>query len=228
MKHLAPTPAWIGFIAGSIILIVASWTHRLPMTMTEVFAFISGVVTVWLVVKENIWNWPIGIVNSAFFAFVFWNARLFADMGLQVVYIILGFLGWYWWLHGGAHRTALKVSTTGLGTWVWLLGVAGVLTYVGTLYLRSVDDAAPFLDAGTTVFSLVAQYLLTKKKLENWYVWISVDVVYIGLYAWKDLYLTSGLYVIFLLMCLAGLRSWRKLRLEAAASPVERGAPAHA
>lgn len=216
--HLQPRTIWIGFAAVSAALIWASWRHLLPMTLTEVFAFISGVLCVWLTVKENVWNWPIGIINSAFFAWLFWNSRLFADMGLQAVYIILGFLGWYWWLKGGTGRTVLQVSRTGWRTWI-MLGVLTVgATWGMTIYLQHIRDAAPFLDALTTVISLDAQYLLTKKLFENWHLWITADVIYIGLYLYKHLYLTSVLYVIFLLMCLAGLREWRAtLKRQAAA-----------
>lgn len=214
MKYIARRRStliiWSLFAVGSLGLIWGAWRGVLPMSLTEVFGFISGVLTVWLVVKENIWNWPIGILNSASFVILFWNSRLFADMGLQVIYIILGFLGWYWWLKGGAGRTALTISRTGLATWGALIGLSIVMTYAATRYLRSVNDSAPFLDALTTVMSLVAQYLLTKKKVENWFIWIAVDVIYIGLYAYKELYLTSGLYVLFMLMCMAGWRSWRK------------------
>lgn len=218
MKHLISTHGtrvpWLGFGLLSVALVVASWRGWVPMTMTEVLAFISGVVTVWLVVKENIWNWPIGILNSAFFVAVFWNARLFADMGLQVVYIVLGILGWYWWLKGGKNRTALTISRTSWLTWAVLATLTTLTTYGATIYLRSVNDAAPFWDALTTVLSLVAQYLLTKKKIENWLVWITADVIYIALYFYKDLYLTSGLYIIFLLMCVAGWRAWKKTALK--------------
>lgn len=218
MKHLITThgtrTTWLGFGLLSVALVVASWRGWVPMTMTEVLAFISGVVTVWLVVKENIWNWPIGILNSAFFVAVFWNARLFADMGLQAVYIVLGILGWYWWLKGGKNRTALTITRTSWSTWAVLATLTTLSTYGATLYLRSVNDAAPFWDALTTVLSLVAQYLLTKKKIENWLVWITADVIYIALYFYKDLYLTSGLYIIFLLMCVAGWRAWKKTALK--------------
>lgn len=200
---------WTSFLAVSVALTWAAWRQLLPMTLTEVLAFISGVLCVWLTVKENIWNWPIGILNSAFFAWLFWNSRLFADMSLQGVYIVLGILGWYWWLRGGTGRTALRVSRAGWRTWLMLGGFTVVATWGMTVYLRHVQDAAPFLDAFTTVLSLDAQYLLTKKLLENWYFWITADLIYIGLYNVKHLHLTSVLYVIFLLMCLVGVREWR-------------------
>ena len=176
----------------------------------EVFGFISGALCVWLTVREHVWNWPIGIINSAFFTYLFLRSHLYADMSLQVVYIVLGFLGWYWWLYGGKDKKELKITTTPVSEWVILI-VLGIASTVGmTWYLQTVNDAAPFWDALTTVLSLIAQYQLTKKYVENWYVWIIADVIYIALYAYKDLYLTSVLYVLFLLLCISGLREWRK------------------
>ncbi|HSD12118.1 MAG TPA: nicotinamide riboside transporter PnuC, partial [Patescibacteria group bacterium] len=204
----------------------AAWRHWIGLDLTETLGFVTGGWCVWLTVKENVWNWPIGIANSVFFAVLFWNSRLFADMGLQVVYVILGFLGWYWWLRGGEHKTELKVSLTPVREWAAILPLAALATWGMTAYLVRIHDAAPFLDALTTVMSLVAQYLLTKKYLENWFVWIAADVIYIGLYAFKDLYLTSVLYLVFLCMCVAGLKEWQRSKKAASAPAVT--APAYA
>lgn len=197
--------------AVSLTLIALSYFKAVPMSMTEVFGFITGAVCVWLVAKDNIWNWPIGIANSIFYVIVFFNARLFADMSLQVVYIILGFLGWYWWLRGGENKTRLKVLRVSKKEVVTLLAIAVVSTFIMMQYLTKINDSAPFLDALTTVMSLVAQYMLTRKYIENWFVWLSVDVIYVGLYASRGLYLTSVLYALFFCMCLVGLKEWRKL-----------------
>ncbi len=198
-----------GMVVGSLVLLLGAWTKILPLGMTETLGFVTGAVGVWLTVKQNIWNWPIGIANSAFFVALFFSARLFADMALQFIYILLGFLGWYWWLRGGANQTTLHVSHASRMT-LLILAVIGVIATGGlTVFLRSVGDAAPFLDALTTVLSLTAQYLLTRKLLENWYIWITADIIYIGLYSSRGLYLTAALYALFLGLCLLGLRSWR-------------------
>ncbi len=193
----------------SLVLIVGSLLHRLPLDITEVLGFVSGAWGVWLTVKENVWNWPIGIANSAFFLVLFVQGRLFADSGLQVVYIVLGVLGWYWWLRGGAHKTALPIARTGPRHAAVLAAIIVAATVVLTAGLTRVDDAAPFWDALTTALSLGAQYLLTRKLIENWLLWISADVIYVALYAYKGFYLTSILYAIFLAMCVAGLVQWR-------------------
>lgn len=202
------------FILISLLFLLGAWKGFLPMSLTEVLGFVTGAACVWLTVKENIWNWPIGIANSIFFIFLFWGARLYADMGLQVVYVILGVLGWYWWLTGGENKTELPVSRIGKKEALVLAFLVVAATYFMTQFLQSVNDAAPFWDALTTILSLAAQYMLTKKYLENWYVWITADVIYIALYIYKDLYLTGLLYLIFLGMCLVGLREWDKSFLK--------------
>lgn len=215
MKHTKSLRSYISYGIAALLslgLIITSLKGWVPLSMTETLAFITGGITVWLTVKENIWNWPIGIANSAFFVILFLEAKLYADMALQVVYIILGFLGWYWWLFGGKNKAKLTIEKTPITTAI-ILGVVGILGTIGaTYYLRSIGDSAPFLDGLTTVLSLIAQYLLTKKYLENWYVWITADVIYIGLYAYKHLYLTSILYAIFLVMCIIGFNEWRATR----------------
>ncbi len=201
---------WVAITVGSFALIGGAALGILPLDMTEVLGFVTGAISVWLTVKQNIWNWPIGIVNNIFFVVLFLSSQLYADLSLQIVYIGLSGLGWYWWLHGGNQKGRLDVTHLKLPP-LLILGLLGTLsTWELTLFLQSVNDTAPFLDALTTVLSLVAQYLLTRKLLENWYVWIATDIIYIGLYAYKNLYLTSVLYLIFMVMCVVGWWGWRK------------------
>ena len=202
---------------ASFALVAWSAAGAAPFGLTETLGFVSGAWCVWLTVLANIWNWPIGIANSAFYLVVFLNVRLFADMSLQIVYIVLGFLGWYWWLRGGEQHGKLAVRRVHLAE-AAAVGLAVTAATVGmATYLRTIHDSAPALDAFTTCLSLGAQYLLTRKLLENWYLWVTVDAVYIGLYAWRGLYLTS-LYLIYGTMCVIGLREWRKtLAADAAA-----------
>jgi len=218
----------IGYVAGtalSLVLVVGSLMHRLPLDITEVLGFVTGAWGVWLTVKRNIWNWPIGILNNGFFLILFLRAHLFADSSLQVVYLVLEVLGWYWWLRGGSGRTELPISRTGPRTALALAAIGVAATAGMTVGLARVDDAAPFWDALTTVLSLIAQYMLTRKLLENWTVWIVADIVYVGLYAAKGLPLTAVLYALFLAMCVAGLLQWRvalRAQAPAAAMPTSR------
>src|ERR1051326_7112316 len=139
----------------SLALILASWFNIAPMTEIEVFGFLTGAASVWLTVKVNIWNWPIGIANSAFYFIVFFTSHLYADMVLQLVYIVLGFLGWYWWLHGGNNRTELPIEHITLRLAVPLLVILVAGTLGETVFLQSIQDSAPFWDALTTAMSLI-------------------------------------------------------------------------
>lgn len=188
------------------------------MSAVEIAGFVTGAAAVWLAVKQNPWTWPAGIANAVVFFVLFWRARLYGDMALQLLFFTLCALGWYRWLFGGAGHGTLRVSRlTGRGAIACV--TAGVLaTAAFAPYLRSVGDASPWLDATTTVMSVEAQYLMTKKIFEHWYVWIAADVLYIWLYAERELYLTSVLYVIFLTMCIAGLAEWRRSLHVATAS----------
>jgi len=200
---------WIAIALSSAALIAGSSMKYLPFGLVEVFGFVTGAICVMLTVEENIWNWPIGLANNVVFIALFLGQRLYADMGLQIVYIVLDILGWHQWLHGGANRGKLNVRKSGILELaiLCLLGIGS--TYGMTLFLRSVNDSAPFLDALTTVLSLMAQYLLTRKAIENWHLWMVADAIYVGLYAYKGLALTAILYALFFALCVGGLRLWR-------------------
>lgn len=204
------------FLIGSVALLTGSWLQVISFSITEDLGFITGALTVWLTVVENIWNFPIGIANDVFFFILFLQASLFADMGLQVLYILLGFQGWYLWLRGGQNKTALKVSRVSWRELLILALITIVATVGMTLYLQSVQDSAPFWDALTTVLSIIAQYMLNKKFIENWYIWMLADLIYIPLYAYEHLYLTGVVYILFLLMCVLGVRAWQQSRRKAA------------
>lgn len=173
----------------------------------EAWGFATGGVCVWLVVREHEWNWPIGLANNLVFFVLFLRGRLFADMSLQVVYFALGIYGWWNWLHG-ERGERLPIHPTTRREWFAL----ALTLPAGTVALRevllAVNGAAPFWDALTTALSLAAQFLLCRKRLENWWFWIAADIVYVPLYLSRGLPLTAILYAVFLLMCLVGLRAW--------------------
>ena len=177
----------------------------------EVLAVIFGIVSVYLSTREHIWSWPTALVNVALYFVVFYEAKLYADMGLQVVYFALSLYGWYEWLYGGENRTELHVSRTtrSLGVRLVVIGVTSALI-LGTLLSRLTDAALPYLDSATTSTSLVAQWMMTRKILENWAVWAVVDVVYVGMFIYKKLYLTAGLYAVFLVLAIMGYVQWKR------------------
>jgi nicotinamide mononucleotide transporter len=187
----------------------------------ELFAALLGAVSVWLSVRQNIWSWPTAIVNVVLYAIVFYEAKLYADMGLQVIYAVLSIYGWYEWLYGGAGHTELHVTRTGprLGGLLALVAAAGS-ALLGVVLHRATDAALPFMDSFLSSTSLVAQWMMTKKLLENWLVWIAVDVLYVGMFIFKGLFLTAGLYAVFLALATKGYIDWRRsIAAQAAPSP---------
>ncbi len=190
----------------------------------EAASFVTGAVCVWLTVKESVWNFPISLINVTTFSIVFFQARLFADASLQVVYFVLTLIGWYLWLYGGAHRSALRVARAGAREKMAVLVSVAILTILLWQTVHFFGGSASFWDALTTAISLGAQWLLNRKRLENWMLWIAADIVYVPLYLFKGLYLTSMLYAVFLVMATMGLLQWRATRLrqrnETASDPV--------
>jgi nicotinamide mononucleotide transporter len=188
------------------------------MDPVELAAVVFGVVSVYLSVRENVLSWPTAIVNVGLYTLVFFRAKLYADMGLQVFYLAVSFYGWWAWLHGGRERTALLVTRTPRRVLLGL-GVAGALfsLALGALLRRTTDAALPFLDSALSSFSIVAQVMMTRKWLENWALWIALDVVYVGMFVFKRLYLTAGLYAVFLALAVLGARVWRRSLASATA-----------
>jgi nicotinamide mononucleotide transporter len=181
------------------------------MTWIEVLGFLTGAVSVAFAVRESAWNWPVGIANNVFFFVLFWKTKLYADALLQIVYVIISIYGWWNWLHGGDDSSRLPITRTRLQTALLIFLVTALSTAVMAFALeRFTDSQVPFGDGVTTALSLTAQYMLSRKLLENWWVWMAADVIYILLYCYKSLYLTGILYAVFFAMCIVGYRGWRK------------------
>lgn len=200
----------IAMLVVSALILLASYRSWWAISVTEAWGFVSGVNCVWLVVREHLWNWPIGLANNIFFFVLFFQSRLFADMGLQVVFFGLGVYGWLNWLFGGENRTVLKVSRTQRTEWLVLVAAIPLSTWGLREVLIIVNGTAPFWDSLTTVLSLAAQYLLCRKRIENWFFWIAADIIYIPLYFSRQLPLTAVLYAVFLVLCLVGVLEWKR------------------
>lgn len=183
----------------------------------ELSGFVTGAACVWLIARQNIWNWPLGIANNLLFMVLFTRSGLYADVGLQVFYVAVGIYGWWHWLHGGLDHGALKVSRTPPAE----AALVGALTLAGTalvvlLLKRFTPSTVPVLDATVTGLSVAAQVLMARKRLENWWIWIGANLISIGLLIYKQLFITAGLYAVFLAICVAGLVEWtRSFRKEA-------------
>ena len=158
-------------------------------------------------------------MNVSLSAFIFFHSGLYSDMGLQVVYLVLSIYGWYQWLHGGAQRTELHVSRATPRIWMVCaaIGVAAWLV-IGRVTSALPGVSLPYLDAGLTALSLIAQWMMTRKILENWILWIVADVVYVPMYLYKDLVPTAALYTVFLVLAVMGFVQWRRSLRERAAA----------
>jgi nicotinamide mononucleotide transporter len=181
------------------------------VSLTEFLGFITGVANVWLLVRQVLWNWPIGIANNLLYFAVFVRSGLYGDAGLQLVYAAMAGYGWWTWSHPAPGKEALTVTRTSRATWTWLVPATALAAVGLSFFLRRfTDSTVPNWDALTTALSLAATYGQTKKLLESWWIWILVDVIYIPLYIYKGLWLTSALYAAFMILCVVGLRSWQK------------------
>jgi nicotinamide mononucleotide transporter len=176
----------------------------------EVINFILSVAGVWLTAKEKIINWPIGIAASLLSIYIFYTSSLFGDASLNVFYVIIGFYGWYEWMHGGDKKEALKISKSGKRTLFLLL----IITIPSCAFLGKVlsytNSNVPYWDGITTALSLAATWMMARKLIENWLVWIFTDLLYVGLYLIKHLYLFSLLYFIFTALAVYGYYQWKK------------------
>jgi len=195
---------------------LCAWLTSHGSSCLELVAVLFGIVSVFLSVREKIWSWPTAIVNVALYFVLFYQTGLYSDMGLQAVYLVLSIYGWYEWLYGGAGHTTLTVSRTTPRLWAILIAIAVVFwAILGKLTSGLPGVALPYVDAATATTSLVAQYLMTRKLLENWALWIAVDCVYIGMFIFKGLYLTAGNYAVYLSLAVLGHIAWKRSLLSA-------------
>jgi nicotinamide mononucleotide transporter len=196
----------------------------MSLSPIEVIGFVTGVGCVWLAARENIWNWPVAIVNAISFIVVFFGAKLYADCGLQLVYVAISVYGWWSWLHGGRNRSELPVTRVRASA-VPMLALATIAAASILMFLlrRYTDSTVPFWDSLTTAMSLTAQYMLARKIIENWWLWMAADIIYVALYVYKGLYLTAVLYVVFFALCVLGLVRWQKLVVSSQESGVSAG-----
>jgi nicotinamide mononucleotide transporter len=183
-----------------------------PTTWLEVVAVLLSLVMVGCNIREIHWGWPLAIVASLLYFVLFWRHRLYGDASLQVFFAVVSAWGWWQWLRGvRPDGTALRVSRLTRRGWMITLALCAVLWPATGLFLKTFTDTdVPWWDAFPTAVSLVAQFLLGRKYLENWVLWFVVDVVSVGLYAYKGLWLTVGLYAVFVALCVVGWREWKQ------------------
>jgi len=198
-----------------------------PVSWLELLALVLGVAMVLANLRVNPVGWPLAMASSLLYALLFADSKLYGEAALQFVFIALAVWGWWQWLRGRTgDGNALHVHTLSRRQrWAAALATLAAWPLLGLLLQRLTDSDVPFLDALPTVGSIAGQLLLARKRLDNWPVWVAVNVCSVALFAYKALWLTAALYVVFALLALAGWKAW-KARLPAA--PAARAAAAAA
>ncbi len=191
-----------------VISVFNDWLHN--QSLLETSGVITGILCVYLAAKNNIWNWPLAIISVLIYIFIFFEAKLYADTGLQVYFLLMNFYGWYFWSRKD-ERTKVPVSSITLKEVILsLIGITVFTAGLGFFLYKGTDASFPFVDSFCTACSLVAQVFLARKVLENWLIWIFVDIIYVGVYVIKDLHLTAGMYALYIIIAAIGYRDWRK------------------
>lgn len=183
----------------------------IPDNLAEIVAVLLGLISVVLTTRQNVWCYPLGIISVFIYIFIFFEVKLYADMGLQVFFIVLQAYGWYEWLYGGAGHSALNVSWTTKRTYMFsaLFTIAGT-AMLGSALHRLTDASLPYADSFLAVLSMVAQWMMAKKYIENWILWGVVNIGSIAMYGMKGLYVTMFLYAVYFFLALLGYAEWRR------------------
>jgi nicotinamide mononucleotide transporter len=207
-------------------MVINNW---LSDNYIEVFGAVTGIIYVFLEIRQNLWLWPVGIITSATYIWIFFTGKLYADMSLQFYYLVISILGWYWWITGGRRKARggreegesgrkgegeserLEVTRLKLKTGL-ILAAVFILLYT-TMWLvldRLTDSPVPEVDSFITSLSIIATWMLARKIYEHWYLWLVVNTVASMLFFSRGLYPTLMLYIIYGIMSFAGLRAWKK------------------
>lgn len=189
------------------------------MVRIELAAALISAWAVWLTTRRRPWCWPVGLVSVLVYAWVFVHAKLYSDALLQLAFAVLIGYGWWRWLQhlGGDGRVEVAALPRRQAIAHLAIGGLGALALGAFMHYRT-DAALPWLDAALTAFSLVAQWWQAKRHVASWWLWITVDVIYVGEYVYKHLLITSVLYAGFVLLAVLGLRAWQRVA-KTAASP---------
>jgi nicotinamide mononucleotide transporter len=193
--------------------------YRRAMSLLEAIAVALGLINVVLVVRRSLWNYPFGIVMVVLYAHIFFDARLYSDALLQLFFFLVQIYGWMHWARVAAQTGDVAVvRMTRRARLGWVIGCAVATAIWGWGMYHFTDAAYPWWDGGVAILSVAAQLLMSRRFLENWVLWIMVDLLAIGLYGAKDLWLTAGLYGVFLLLSIWGLIGWRGAERRMAAA----------
>jgi nicotinamide mononucleotide transporter len=187
------------------------------MSLLEWIAVALALITMVLIIKRSVWNYPFAIAMVSIYFFIFREAKLYSDAGLQIFFIIVNLYGWWSWHRNKADEGEIVVEQLANGALLGWIAASLMATFGwGSVMASHTDASHPYWDASVAMLSVVGQILLTKRFLENWHWWIAVNIVSLPLYYVKGLYLTSGLYGVYLVLAVAGLLEWRKVQAQQA------------
>jgi len=211
-----------------VISVLYNWTQNHSGLVIELSGVITALIYLYFSIRQKIWLWPFGILTSSFYILVFFKSRLYADMGLQIYYLVISFYGWYYWLFRGREKgkNSLNISITS-SKLVWKLSFSTFVMYwilVAALkqiphWLGIPASSLIYWDAFTTSASIVATWMLARKILEQWLIWILVDAISMGLYIYKGLFLTAALFLVYSMLAVLGYLKWKKAMISE--SPAE-------
>lgn len=188
------------------------------MNTLEIIAVLLGLANIGLLVRRSIWNYPFGMAMVALYMLIFFEARLYGEAGLQVFFFVVQGWGWWLWARAGGLEHAVEVRWMGWPARIGALALVALWTLVQGMAMHRLTNAAmPYADAAITGGSVVAQVLLSIRRIENWVLWIAIDVGSIALYIQRDLQLTAGLYCAFLALSILGLHEWMQAHRRASA-----------
>lgn len=179
----------------------------------EIAGTIAGFIYIYFQIKEDILLWPFGLISSALFIYVYFNTKLYADMALYVYYVIVSIYGWIYWKKGREKTNEKKLPIVSPHTKTFIvlfLIAAGLFAFIAYVLINHTDSPAPYLDSFTTSLSIVGTWMLAKKILQHWLVWIIVDATSVGLYFYKEIYYVTTLFVVYTILAVVGYIAWKK------------------
>ena len=179
----------------------------------ELLGAILGIAYIFFSIRQSILTWPVGLLTSILYVWVFFVSKLYADMGLQVYYVVISIYGWYEWLRGNQSNHAEPIQVSRLSMKLgFILSIVSLFLFILIWFILKnyTDSPVPMADAFATALSIVATWMLARKILEHWLVWIFVDAFSIGLFWYKDLLPTVILFVVYTVMAYVGYREWKR------------------
>jgi len=201
----------------NFVLTLTDWLKS--QNLLELFGVLTGILCVYLAAKNNRLSWPFAIISVTIYAFIFFEQKLYADAGLQLYFLVTNIYGWYFWSQNLGDNT--KTPITFVSKNIVYISIISILIFtflLGTFLFKSTDASFPYIDSFCTACSLVAQFFLARKIIENWLIWIFVDIIYVGVYFMKDLHLTAGMYTLYIFIAAMGFINWRKEHVQSQSS----------